>query len=83
MSTAIRVSRTAWQTLKELSARMGEPMQAIVDKAVEEYRRKVFLEEANKAYARLREDHKAWQEELEERMIWDRALADDLKDEKQ
>jgi hypothetical protein len=37
-----------------------------------------FLEEVNAAYARLRADPKAWQEELAERQLWDRALRDGL-----
>lgn len=77
MSTAIvRVSEAAWQTLKHLSERCGATMQEIVDRAVEEYRRKLFLEEANRAYAALKSDPRAWQEELQERRVWDAALAD-------
>lgn len=77
MSTAIvRVSEAAWQTLKDLSERCGKTMQEIVDRAVEEYRRKLFLEEANRAYAALKSDPGAWREELEERRVWDAVLAD-------
>ena len=77
MSTAlVRVSEAAWQTLKRLSERCGTTMQEIVDRAVEEYRRKLFLEEANRAYAALRSDPRAWREELEERRVWEAALAD-------
>jgi len=77
MSTAlVRVSEAAWQTLKRLSERCGTTMQEIVDRAVEEYRRKLFLEEANRAYAVLRSDPRAWREELEERRVWEAALAD-------
>lgn len=77
MSTAIvRVSEAAWQSLKHLSERCGVTMQEIVDRAVEDYRRKLFLEEVNLAYAVLRSDPGAWQEELEERKLWDAVLAD-------
>ena len=51
-------------------------MQAILDLAVEEYRRQRFLEEANEAYAALRRNHKAWKAELSERKEWDATLAD-------
>ena len=47
----------------------------------EGYRRRFFLEEANRAYVKLREDQAAWEEELHERRIWDVALADDLEEE--
>lgn len=51
-------------------------MPTILEKAVEEYRRARFLEEANQAYAALRADPEAWQAELEERAAWDATLAD-------
>ncbi|MBC7343344.1 MAG: toxin-antitoxin system protein [Clostridia bacterium] len=81
MATAIvRVSKAAWHTLKDLSERRGETMQEIVDKALEEYRRKLFLEEANRAFAEIRNNPQAWQEELEERKAWDAAIADGLEE---
>jgi len=80
-STTVRISRAAWKTLRQLANRAGEPMQEILDKAVEEYRRKQFLEEANEAFAALKNDAKAWQEEIEEREAWDGTLADGLEDE--
>lgn len=81
MATAmVRVSKAAWRTLKDLSERRGETMQEIVDKALEEYRRKLFLEEANRAFAEIRNNPQAWQEELEERKAWDAAIADGLEE---
>lgn len=70
-STTIRISHSAWNALRELAAQAGESMQAILDKAIEEYRRKCLLEEANRAFAALKKDPEAWKEELEERAIWD------------
>jgi len=37
-----------------------------------------FLDEVNAAYARLRADRRAWEEELAERQLWDCALGDGL-----
>lgn len=77
MSTArVRVSEAAWRTLKEMSERCGKTMQEVVDRAVGEYRRKLFVEEANRTFAALRRDPLGWQEELEERRAWDITLAD-------
>ena len=70
-STTIRISHNAWNSLRELAARAGESMQAILDKAIEEYRRKCFLEEVNRAFVTLKRDPEAWKVELEERAIWD------------
>lgn len=77
-SITVRVSEKTGAILRELAGRAGEPMQAILDRAVEEYRRKRFLEEANQAYALLRSNPKAWAEESAERKAWDKALGDDL-----
>ncbi len=56
-------------------------MQAVLDEAVEHYQRDKFLDEVNAAYATLRNDPKAWKEEQAERALWDKTLADGLKDE--
>jgi hypothetical protein len=56
-------------------------MQAILDEAVEAYRRRIFLKRANTAFAVLRSDPDAWKEEQEERAAWDVALNDDLEEE--
>lgn len=77
-SSTIRISNTSHNILKELAARSGESMQAILDQAIEQYRRQVFLESANQAYAALRNNSEAWQAELEERKAWDVTLADTL-----
>jgi hypothetical protein len=53
-------------------------MQAVLEKAVEAYRRKLFLEEVNRAYAELREDPDAWANLESERAAWDSTLADGL-----
>jgi predicted transcriptional regulator len=81
MPTAtVRISPETRSLLKEISNREKRSIQAILDTAVEEYRRRRFLQEANQAYARLREDAPAWEDELQERRHWDHTLADDLKD---
>lgn len=47
---------------------------------IEEYRHQRFLQEANEAYAALRENPKAWKAELAEREEWNLALADGQED---
>ena len=53
-------------------------MQAVLEKAVELYRRQRFLEEANRGFAALRGDSKAWKQELAERELWEQSLGDGL-----
>ena len=76
----VRINDSAHATLRALSKRRKEPMQAILAQAIEDYRRKTVLEDANRAYAALRKSPKAWREEQEERRAWDVTLADGLSD---
>ncbi len=75
-SATVRISLAMRETLRLLSAQIGESMQSILDKAIETYRRQLFLERANAAFSALREDSEAWQAEQEERTAWDATLAD-------
>jgi len=76
----VDISEIAHQTLQDLSKQTGQPVNVLLDKAVEEFRRKQFLEEANRAYAELKSNPQAWAEELEERKAWDVTLGDGLED---
>jgi predicted DNA-binding protein len=81
MSTAnIRVSAQGRETLRELARKEGRPMAAVLEKAIERYRRQKFLEEANASYARLKANPGKWKEETAERKLWDRTNADGMKD---
>jgi hypothetical protein len=53
-------------------------MQAVLERAIDYYRRQQLFDEADAAYAALRSDPEGWQEELEERKLWEATLADDL-----
>ena len=76
----MRISPGAHKLLGELAEKSGESMQAVLDKALEAYRRTCFLEGLAAEFAALRADPAAWAEELAERAIWDRAMMDDLED---
>jgi len=80
MSATVRISQASWQVLRQIAAQAGEPMQAVLDKAIEAYRRQCFLQKANEAYAALRENPVAWQEEIAERKAWDITSEDRLKE---
>ena len=45
---------------------------------IEEKELQAFFALANEAYLRLRNDPKAWQEELEERRLWEATLLDGI-----
>ena len=77
-SVMMRISPQTRATLRTLAAQTGEPMQTLLDKAIEAYRRQRFLEEVNAAYASLRQDPEVWAAVEEERAEWDSTLTDGL-----
>lgn len=76
MSTTVRISKEAHQMLRQLSEQCGEPMQQVLAKALEAYRRRLFMERFSVSYAKLRADPKRWAEVLQEREEWDSVLLD-------
>jgi Ribbon-helix-helix protein, copG family len=77
-STTVRISDASRKILGELAAREGVSMQAILEKAIERYRRQRFLEDVNAAYAALCQDPETWAALERERTAWDATLADGL-----
>lgn len=77
-SVNVRVSEQAYQKITEVADKTGRSKQEIINHAVEEYRRKLFLLEANQAYAALKNNSAAWQDERRERELWDSTLEDGL-----
>jgi hypothetical protein len=71
----VRIKPETRIVLRELARQANAPMQEILARAVEAYRRQQFLEEANAAYAALRADSEAWRAEQEERATWEATLA--------
>ncbi len=80
MPSSVRISLRSWNILKEIADYAGETMQAVLDRAVEAYRRQWLLEKANEAYAALRSDQDKWREETAERKEWEATLGDNLGD---
>jgi hypothetical protein len=74
----VRISDQTHSTLRGLADLEGQTMQAVLDKAVECYRRSRFWDEVETAAASLRSDPTAWNEELAERQAWEATLADGL-----
>jgi lipopolysaccharide biosynthesis regulator YciM len=72
----IDISETTHQTLLQLAQTSGEDLVTIMERAVENYRRSVFLDRADRAFAALRQNEELWQEEIAERQAWDLTIAD-------
>ena len=75
-----RISQPTREALRKLAEQSGESMQALVEKAVETYRRQRFLEESNRAFEALRANPETWKTERAEREAWDMTLADGLEE---
>lgn len=79
-SSTVRIDNMTKMLLKELAEKEDQPMQAVLQEALEEYQRKLFLRECSEAYAKLRADEGAWAEELKERAEWDNTIADGIEE---
>ncbi|MGQ9555392.1 MAG: toxin-antitoxin system protein [Anaerolineae bacterium] len=80
VSTTVRIKEESHAMLAELARELNEPMQAVLAKAIESYRRQRIIALSNAAYTALRENRQAWREEEKERRAWESTLADDLDD---
>jgi len=80
MTKIVRISKNAYDKLNKLEVETGATKQAIIEQALDKLMRENLIERANKAYARLRSNPQAWQEELEERADWESTIADGLED---
>jgi predicted transcriptional regulator len=70
-STTIRVRLETHKTLAKLAKESHSSIQTVLSDALETYRREVFLQRANQAYAELRSDPTAWAEYQKELAPWD------------
>lgn len=80
-SATVRISEQSHHWLRELAAQSGESMQAVFDKALEQYRRQQFLEKCHAAYCVLQQDPAAWADYQQEFAAWDATLLDGLEPE--
>jgi hypothetical protein len=61
-----------------MAEQSGETMLEILDKALDDYRRRRFFENLNAGYAALKADPAAWAAMQEERKVWEATLMDSL-----
>ncbi len=74
----VPISEASHRILKSLADQTGQTIMDVLDKAVEAYRRKLFLDNVNAGYAELRADPQAWAEHQAEQKAWDATLMDGL-----
>jgi hypothetical protein len=71
--STIRIIEASRRLLKELAEQTSQATMDVLDKALDAYRRKLFLAQMNAGYTELRADPEAWAEHLAERELWDAA----------
>jgi len=81
MAETVRIDPAAHAALAEIARAKHLTLTEALARAVDAYRREVFLEAMSTGYAALRADPKAWAEELAERKVWEPTSADGLEDE--
>ncbi|ADQ06109.1 conserved hypothetical protein [Caldicellulosiruptor hydrothermalis 108] len=77
-TTTVRVDIETYEGLKKLSQELNRPMQKIIQEALSEYKKKIILSKTAEAFAALKENNKLWQEEIEERKLWENTLQDGI-----
>lgn len=77
-ATAVRIRQATRKALVELAQVTQSSPQKVLDLAVESYRRHIFMKGANRAYARLRKNSKAWAAYRAELADWETLSGDGL-----
>lgn len=81
MAETVRIDPVAHAMLSEIARAKHVSLVDALSRAVEAYRREVFLEGLADDFATLRSDTKRWAAEESERAAWDTANADGLEHE--
>ena len=76
-SRATRISVIDHQRLQRLSRQLGLKQQEVLTRALDRFERELLLEDINRGFDALRQDEVAWNEEMQERALWDGAEAAD------
>ena len=76
--STVAISETAHRILERLAEQTGQTTTDVLDKALDAYHRKLFIEQVNAGYATLRADPVAWAEVERERRSMDGCLMDGL-----
>jgi predicted transcriptional regulator len=81
-TTTVRISKETHEKIAALAAEMEIPMSTVIDRAVREYRTKVFWDRVDEQVAWTQEhDPASWAEYVAETRLLDNAIADRLEPE--
>jgi len=77
-TTPVRLSDSAYTMLRRIADEDHKTLQAVINEALQEYDKLRFYRRLNASYQALRDDPKAWAEELQERGQVASTLMDDI-----
>jgi len=80
MSKLLRINEHIYSILEQLEQEMGSSKQTILQDILIEYMKNRVINQINAAYFDLRQDPEKWQEELDERALWENSSSDGLED---
>jgi predicted DNA-binding ribbon-helix-helix protein len=75
-TTTVRINRQIYNELKIIADSENETLQKVIEKAVEEYKARRFFQNLNEAVSAYKVNEEDWEEEKEERKLWDNTLND-------
>lgn len=73
-TTTIRIDKSTYNLLKEIAQNTHKSMNDLIVEMTNEYQKRNFWEKVNDSYIKLKNNNKSWNEELEERKVWDTTL---------
>src|SRR5690349_1157805 len=77
-SSTVRISESSRRALRDLAAGENAPLQTVLERAIENYRRNRFLDAVNATFEALKHDPDKWSAEQAERDEWSATAADDF-----
>lgn len=81
-SSTVRVDKDSRSIIQEIREEEGLSAQEILHRALENYRRKLFLKKLGEAYGAAKGDKKTWGNETSEREEWDNTTGDSMEKDK-
>lgn len=81
MAQTVRVSEATHARIRDLAARLDQPLARVLEAAVREYERKVFWERYRRDIELLKCDASAWAAQQAEDRLWEATVVDGLEGE--
>jgi predicted transcriptional regulator len=78
MAQTVRVSEATHARIRDLAARLDQPLARVLDAAVREYERNLFWEQYRRDVDTLTSDAGAWAAQQAEDRLWEATSADGL-----